>query len=85
MNIAKNDITGKYIKSNPPNAKYTNNWDKIYAKKNAHEWLKTLPEIKMIDPDGWKYDDITMDTPINWYEFQKRLNKSTITENINYE
>lgn len=76
--MAINEITGKVIKTNPQNAKYAENWDKIYAKKTAHQWLETIPDIIILDPDGWRYDDVTMDTPIKWSEFQKRLNESTI-------
>ena len=33
-NIARNDITGRYIKSEPPNQAYRDGWDNIFKKKN---------------------------------------------------
>ena len=32
-NIAKNDVTGKFIKSEPPNQAYRDGWDNIFKKK----------------------------------------------------
>ena len=32
-NIAKNNITGKYIKSEPPNQSFRDGWDNIFKKK----------------------------------------------------
>lgn len=75
---ARNDITGKVIKTNPQSTAYAEGWDKIYAKKTANEWLKYIPDTIIYDPDGWRYDDITLDTPISWKEFQKRLSESTV-------
>lgn len=75
---ARNDITGKVIKTNPQNSSYAEGWEKVFAKKSAHEWLENM-DIMIIDPDGWRYDDgVTMDTPISWKEFQERLNISTV-------
>ena len=83
---AINPITGKQIKTNPQNSTYAEGWDRIFAKKTAYEWLETMPDIKMLDPDGWRENDgITMDTPIKWSEFQRRLNMSTIIGMINHE
>ncbi len=77
-NIARNDITGKAIKSNPQTKAYADGWDRIYTKKPATEWLEE-ENIQMIDPDGWREDDgVTLDTPIKYSEFQRRLNLSTI-------
>lgn len=75
---AINEHTGKAIRTGPQNSTYAEGWERIWTKKSAHEWLKTVPEITVLDPDGWRYDDVTMDTPIKWSEFQKRLNESTI-------
>ena len=33
-NIARNEITGKFIKSEPPNQAYRDGWDNIFKKKN---------------------------------------------------
>ncbi len=81
--MARNDITGKVIKTNPQNSAYAEGWDHIFAKKSAHEWLKTIPHITIYDADGWRHEDgVTMDTPISWKEFQKRLNESTVMGTI---
>jgi len=32
-NIAKNDVTGRYIKTEPPNQAYRDGWDNIFKKK----------------------------------------------------
>ena len=74
-----NSITGKVIKTSPQNSAYSEGWEKVFAKKSANEWLKTMPDVQMIDPDGWRQNDgVDMDTPIKWSDFQKRLNISTI-------
>lgn len=33
-NIARNDVTGRYIKTEPPNQAYRDGWDNIFKKKN---------------------------------------------------
>ena len=33
-NIARNEITGRFIKTEPPNQAYRNGWDNIFKKKN---------------------------------------------------
>ena len=81
--IARNDITGKVIKTNPQNKSYSEGWDRVFAKKTAHEWLKE-ENIQLLDPDGWRQDDgVTLDTPIKWNDFQQRLSVSTIIANPN--
>lgn len=80
--IARNDITQKVIKTDPQNAQYAAGWDRIFAKKSAHEWLKETPEvIRIVSPDGWD-EEVTMDTPIKWSDFRERLNRSTIIAEI---
>lgn len=37
-NVAKNDITGQYIKSRPPTKDWNNNYDRAFTKKTAQEW-----------------------------------------------
>jgi hypothetical protein len=77
--MAINEITGKVIKTSPQNSTYAEGWEKVFAKKSANEWLKTMPDIAISDPDGWRHDDgIDMNTPIKWSDFQNRLNQSTI-------
>lgn len=83
---AINEITGRVIKTNPQNSVYAEGWERVFAKKSTHEWMKTMPDITIMDPDGWRYGDgVTMDTPITWKEFQKRLNESTIIGTIKHE
>ncbi len=80
--MAINDITGKVIKTSPQNSAYSDGWDKVFAKKSANEWLKTMPDVVMSDPDGWRQNDgVDMDTPIKWLDFQQRLSRSTILFN----
>lgn len=74
-----NNITGDEIKSKALTAAGRENYDRIFAKKSAHEWLKD-ENITILDPDGWRYDDgVTMDTPISHKEFQKRLVQCTVS------
>tara|TARA_B110000858_G_scaffold143513_1_gene163008 strand:- start:253 stop:474 length:222 start_codon:yes stop_codon:yes gene_type:complete len=40
INIAKNEVTGKFIKSDPPNELYISNYDKAFAKKTPSDWAK---------------------------------------------
>lgn len=81
--MAYNDITGKAIKSGIQNKDYDKGWERIFAKKSSHEWLKETPEIvRIVSPDGWELDDgVTMDSPIKWADFQNRLNHLTILAN----
>lgn len=74
----KNSITGDEIKSKILSAQGRKNHDRIFAKKSAHEWLKD-ETVTVIDPDGWRWDDgVTMETPIPYIEFQKRLMQCTV-------
>ena len=74
----KNDITGDTIASRISTPMYRKGWDYIFAKKTAIEWAK-LDEIVILDPDGFRYDDgITVETPISYAEYSKRIPFSTI-------
>jgi hypothetical protein len=74
-----NNITGDEIKSKALTASGRENYDKIFAKKSANEWLKS-ESVKILDPDGWRWDDgVTLDTPISYSEFQKRLVHCTVS------
>ena len=77
---AKNDITGDDIKSKALSEKGRANWDNIFKKQSAWDWLMELGynENTIIDPDGWRYDDVTMDTPISRSDFFNRFNQSTV-------
>ena len=77
---AKNDITGDDIKSKTLSERGRANWDNIFKKQSAWDWLKELGynENTIIDPDGWRYDDVTMDTPISRSDSFNRFNQSTV-------
>lgn len=78
---AKNDITGDEIKSKGLSSKGRDNWDRIFKKQSAYDWLKELgyDEDTIIDPDGWRCDDVTLDVPITRSDFFTRFNQSTVT------
>ena len=76
--MARNDITDKVIKTGLQNKQYNSGWDKIYAKKSSHEWLKEMDgDVIVYDADGWD-NEVTMDTPIKYNDFMDRLCRSTI-------
>lgn len=76
--MARNDITDKVIKTGLQNKQYNSGWDKIYAKKASHEWLKEMDgDVVIYDADGWD-NEVTMDTPIKYNDFMDRLCRSTI-------
>lgn len=58
-NIAKNDITGQYIKSRPPTKTWNENYDKAFSKKTAADWA-CLNNVEGI------YDDLEL---ISYREF----------------
>lgn len=79
---ARNDVTGDEIKSKALSQKGRDNWDNIFKKQTAWDWLKELDYGKytILDPDGWRYDDgVTMDTPITKSDFFTRFNASTVS------
>ena len=45
INVAKNEITGKFIKSDPPNKLYLDNYDKAFAKKIPTEWADSIGKV----------------------------------------
>jgi hypothetical protein len=75
-----NSITGDEIKSKALSKQGRDNWDNIFKKQSAWDWLKELGynENTIIDPDGWRCDDMTMDTPISRSDFFTRFNQSTV-------
>jgi hypothetical protein len=77
--IAKNDITGRYIKSLPPNQVFRNGWDEIFAKKSGAEWHKEIcPDVVIKSFEG--FSDIDYDeTLINKAEFNRRLIECVIS------
>jgi hypothetical protein len=50
-NIAKNDITGRYIKSEPPTSSYRDGHDAAFGKKPLCEWLEGEEISSEIDLD----------------------------------
>ena len=79
LNIAKNDITGRYIKSEPPNQTFRDGWDEIFTKKTGSEWHKELcPDVVIKSFDGFRDVDYDFDS-INKSEFNHRLMECTIT------
>jgi hypothetical protein len=77
---ARNDITGAEIKSGILSAEGRANWDKAFAKKSAAEWIVDEPFIdRILDADGWREGDgVTIDTPVSYKEFCRRINLSTV-------
>jgi hypothetical protein len=67
------------IKSRAFSEQGRKNYDHIFVKKSAHDWLKDQPEVRILDGDGFRWNDgVTMDSLISYSEFQKRLNHCTI-------
>ena len=75
----RNSITGDEIKSKALSKEGRDNWDRIFKKQSAYDWLKELGynENAIIDPDGWRYDEVTLETPITRSDFFNRFNQST--------
>jgi hypothetical protein len=82
--MAVNDITGKVIKTSPQNSLYADGWERAFARKSAHEWLQHPDFISYIimDPDGWRGDNKSMDDKITYKEFCERFNQSTVMGTI---
>ena len=80
---AKNDITGDAMKSRILSKEGRDNWDNIFGKKTAYEWLKELypdKSLEILDPDGWRKDDgVTLETKITKEDFHYRLSLSTVS------
>ena len=65
INVAKNDITGKFIKSDPPTKLYSDNYDKIFTKKTPTEWAESIDvEIEAKDEDKVSYKQFLLDYDI---------------------
>lgn len=77
---ARNDITGKVIKTDVPNKAYDIGWDRAFSKKTSHYWLETMPDITLEDAIGWN-EETTLDTPIKYKEFLERLENSKYKRN----
>jgi hypothetical protein len=82
---AINDITGDQIKSKTSTRDYRDNWDMIFKKRTAFQWLGELYDDEYIfeDMSGWNLDDnITSHTPINKRDFDYRLTLSKIVPKL---
>ena len=65
INVAKNDITGKFIKSDPPTKLYSDNYDKIFTKKTPVEWAESIDvKIEAKDEDKVSYKQFLLDYDI---------------------
>ena len=78
-----NSITGDEIKSGIYTANGRFNYDLIFAKKTAQEWIDFHPDYRgaqIIDPDGWRADDgITLESKISFNDFKIRFNHATVS------
>lgn len=78
---AINNITGDAIKSGVYSSEGRFNYDLIFGKKTAEEWIDFHPDYQgaqILDPDGWRYDDgVTLDTKISFNEFKRRFSQCT--------
>ncbi len=73
----KSPITNDEIKSKILSKQGRDNWDIVFAKKTAIEWAK-LDEIVTLDPESFENGDgITIETPISYTEYSKRIASST--------
>jgi len=71
---AKNDITGDSIQSRILSSDGRSNWDTIFRKKTASEWLKELNlSLDISDNDCYDSEGITPETLISKLEFYKRV------------
>jgi len=72
---ATNDITNAEIKTSAYSDQGRVNHDRIFAKKSAYEWMEDEDGFYWVKNfNGWDWDDgVTMETPISYQEFQKRL------------
>ena len=73
--IARNEITGKVLKSDPPTQHYRDRWDLIYSEKSGLEWME-IDKIKIITPTGWDDDGISLKTPIKYKDFLDKVSRS---------
>lgn len=70
-NIAKNDITGRYIKSEPPTSSYRDGHDAAFKKKPLREWYLGEGIIVDDEVDG-EYSAL-----VGYSEFMTHFRKQT--------
>lgn len=78
---ARNDITGAEIKSKVLSREGRENWDNIFGKKSAFQWMEQLYGDSNIvkDINGWPgKDSVYLDTPITRADFDERFAKCTL-------
>ena len=78
-----NSVTGDEIKSGIYTANGRFNYELIFSKKTAQEWIDFHPDYQgalILDPDGWRTGDdkVTLDSKISFNDFKKRFNSSTV-------
>ena len=66
---ARNEITGKFIKTDPPTKLYADNHDKIFASKPATEWI-TFADHKEHSLDNFTGD---VNESIKYKVFKERM------------
>jgi hypothetical protein len=82
-----NNITGDEIKSRVYTADGRFNYDLIFGKKTAHEWIDFHPDYRgsqIIDEDGWRDDGTSLNSKISFNDFKRRFNASTVLAPLNY-
>lgn len=71
---AKNDITGDSIQSRILSSDGRSNWDTIFRKKTASEWLKELNlSLDISNEKVYDSEGINPNTLISKLEFYKRI------------
>ena len=70
-NVAKNDITGRFIKSEPPTSAYRDGHDAAFKKKPLREWY--LDEGITIDDEI----DGEYSTPVGYFDFMNHFRGRT--------
>jgi hypothetical protein len=71
---ATNDITGDSIQSRILSSDGRNNWDTIFRKKTALEWLKELKlDLDISDEIVYNIERTTSETQISKLEFYKHI------------
>jgi hypothetical protein len=79
--MSKNNITGADIQTKSYSKDGRENHDFIFRKQNATQWCKEIynDESVIIDGDGFRWNDgVTMETPINRAEFDRRFQHCTV-------
>lgn len=46
--------------------------------KTPAEWIQEFGDVRIMDPDGWRYDSTPIDKPLTRKEFVRRLGMCTL-------